>query len=109
MRIYSSIWNSDNWATRGGLVKTDWTHAPFTASYRNFNANDFTWSSRQSFSDSKSTNSQQTNAWQDQTLDARGRNRLRWVHKKFMIYDYCKDFKRFPQGLPPECKRSRFL
>ena len=32
MRIYSSLWNADDWATRGGLVKTDWTQAPFTAS-----------------------------------------------------------------------------
>ncbi|KAF2309364.1 hypothetical protein GH714_001736 [Hevea brasiliensis] len=39
MRIYSSLWNADDWATRGGLVKTDWSQAPFTASYRNFNAN----------------------------------------------------------------------
>ncbi|KAL7223546.1 hypothetical protein ACSBR1_025074 [Camellia fascicularis] len=35
MRIYSSLWNADNWATRGALVKADWTQAPFTASYRN--------------------------------------------------------------------------
>ncbi|GLT72227.1 hypothetical protein SLA2020_441820 [Shorea laevis] len=28
MRIYSSIWNADDWATRGGLVKTDWSQAP---------------------------------------------------------------------------------
>ena len=38
MRIYSSLWNAEDWATRGGLVKTDWSKAPFTASYRNFNA-----------------------------------------------------------------------
>ncbi|WRX09347.1 Glycoside hydrolase family 16 - like 5 [Theobroma cacao] len=109
MRIYSSLWNADDWATRGGLVKTDWAHAPFTASYRNFNANACIWSSSQSSCASKSTNSLQTTAWQDQTLDAPGRNRLGWVQKMFMIYNYCTDFKRFPQGLPPECKRSRFL
>ncbi|KAJ6335915.1 hypothetical protein OIU78_012506 [Salix suchowensis] len=45
MRIYSSLWNADDWATRGGLVKTDWTQAPFTASYRNFKANACIWSS----------------------------------------------------------------
>uniref|UniRef100_F6GXD7 xyloglucan:xyloglucosyl transferase n=1 Tax=Vitis vinifera TaxID=29760 RepID=F6GXD7_VITVI len=45
MRIYSSLWNADDWATRGGLVKTDWTQAPFTASYRNFNADACIWSS----------------------------------------------------------------
>ncbi|KAH9320665.1 hypothetical protein KI387_015304, partial [Taxus chinensis] len=37
MRIYSSLWNAEDWATRGGLVKTDWTKAPFLASFRNFN------------------------------------------------------------------------
>ncbi|KAF7833243.1 xyloglucan endotransglucosylase/hydrolase protein 22-like [Senna tora] len=43
MRIYLSLWNADDWATRGGLVKTDWTQAPFTASYRNFNADACIW------------------------------------------------------------------
>ncbi|XP_031251187.1 xyloglucan endotransglucosylase/hydrolase protein 22-like [Pistacia vera] len=44
MRIYSSLWNADDWSTRGGLVKTDWTQAPFTASYRNFKADACVWS-----------------------------------------------------------------
>ena len=108
MRIYSSLWNADDWATRGGLVKTDWTNAPFTAFYRNFNANACIWSASQSSCASESTNSLQAN-WQDQTLDAAGRNRIRWVQNKFMVYNYCTDLKRFLQGLPPECKRSRFL
>ncbi|WJZ98931.1 hypothetical protein VitviT2T_017420 [Vitis vinifera] len=29
IRIYSSLWSADDRATRGGLVKTDWTKAPF--------------------------------------------------------------------------------
>lgn len=97
MKIYSSLWNADDWATRGGLVKTDWSKAPFTAYYRNFN-----------FRDLKSiTNSIPNSAWQTNELDAPGRRRLRWVQKYFMIYNYCSDLKRFPQGAPPECK-SRF-
>ncbi|KAK3031195.1 hypothetical protein RJ639_035352 [Escallonia herrerae] len=32
MRVYSSLWNADDWATQGEQVKTDWTKAPFTAS-----------------------------------------------------------------------------
>ncbi|XP_010243150.1 PREDICTED: xyloglucan endotransglucosylase/hydrolase 2-like [Nelumbo nucifera] len=105
MRIYSSLWNADDWATRGGLVKTDWTKAPFTAYYRNFNANACVWSAGSSSCSSKSTNSFTDSAWQTQELDATSRRRLRWVQKYYMIYNYCTDVKRFPQGLPPECRR----
>jgi xyloglucan:xyloglucosyl transferase len=97
MRIYSSLWNADDWATRGGLVKTDWSKAPFTAYYRNFKV-------------TASTAAWRTNAgWETNELDGPGRRRLRWVQKYFMIYNYCTDLKRFPQGVPPECGHSRFL
>ncbi|KAI3775535.1 hypothetical protein L1987_50114 [Smallanthus sonchifolius] len=43
MRVYSSLWNADNWATRGGLVKIDWTSAPFVANYRRFRARACKW------------------------------------------------------------------
>ncbi|KAK9132376.1 hypothetical protein Scep_011904 [Stephania cephalantha] len=113
MRIYSSLWNAKDWATRGGLVKTDWTKAPFTAYYRNFNANACTGSSSTSSSScsssSKFGNALTENSWQTQELDAMSRRRLRWVQKNYMIYNYCSDFKRFPQGPPPECRPSRFL
>ncbi|KAM7267354.1 hypothetical protein ACFE04_009520 [Oxalis oulophora] len=110
MRLYSSLWNADDWATRGGLVKTDWSKAPFTAYYRNFNANACIWKGSGSSCDSSKAGAGgfQAGAWQTQSLDANGRNRLRWVQKKFMIYNYCTDVKRFPQGLPMECKGSRF-
>ncbi|XXG45811.1 hypothetical protein AAC387_Pa02g0794 [Persea americana] len=36
MKVYSSLWNADNWATRGGLVKIDWNSAPFTAKFQQF-------------------------------------------------------------------------
>ncbi|MED6196669.1 putative xyloglucan endotransglucosylase/hydrolase protein 23 [Stylosanthes scabra] len=103
MRIYSSLWNADDWATRGGLVKTDWTQAPFTASYRNFNANACVQSSSSSCSSSSSASS---SSWLSEELDTRGQERLRWVQKNYMIYNYCSDIKRFPQGLPPECNAS---
>ncbi|ESQ37279.1 hypothetical protein EUTSA_v10003088mg [Eutrema salsugineum] len=109
MRIYSSLWNADDWATRGGLVKTDWSKAPFTAYYRGFNAAACTVSSGSSFCDPKFKSSL-TNGESKvvaNELNAYGRRRLRWVQKYFMIYDYCSDLKRFPRGFPPECKRSR--
>ncbi|KAL7087241.1 hypothetical protein ACP275_13G055600 [Erythranthe tilingii] len=39
MKVYASLWNADDWATQGGQVKTNWTLAPFTATYQNYNAN----------------------------------------------------------------------
>lgn len=101
MRIYSTIWNADDWATRGPRgepIKTDWSKAPFTAFYRNFNVDACVASSR--FCHHKYTN---------YSLDPKARNKLQWVQKKFMIYNYCTDLKRFSQGLPPECKQSMFL
>ncbi|KAI3496180.1 hypothetical protein L1887_38534 [Cichorium endivia] len=82
MRLYSSLWNADEWATRGGLVKTDWTKAPFTASYRNFNVRNGVFVQ----------------------LDSTHDQKLKWVRENHMIYNYCTDAKRFPQGFPPECK-----
>ncbi|WJZ98854.1 hypothetical protein VitviT2T_017353 [Vitis vinifera] len=104
MRIYSSLWNADDWATRGGLVKTDWSLAPFTASYRNFNANACVWSSGSSSCSSNSPSSTSTNGgWYSQELDSTSQERMKWVQKNYMIYNYCTDTKRFPQGLPLEC------
>ncbi|XP_027920390.1 probable xyloglucan endotransglucosylase/hydrolase protein 23 [Vigna unguiculata] len=107
MRIYSSLWNADDWATRGGLVKTDWSQAPFTASYRNFKADACVPSGSSSSSSSSCTsNSGSSNAWYSQELDSSNQDRLSWVQKNYMIYNYCTDTNRFPQGLPPECQQS---
>ncbi|XP_022135083.1 xyloglucan endotransglucosylase/hydrolase protein 22-like [Momordica charantia] len=100
MRLYSSLWNADDWATRGGLVKTDWSKAPFTAAYRNFNADSCVWSAGGS---SCSSGAPSGHGWLSENLDNTQQQRLRWVQKNFMIYNYCTDAKRFPQGFPPEC------
>ncbi|XP_039141819.1 probable xyloglucan endotransglucosylase/hydrolase protein 23 [Dioscorea cayenensis subsp. rotundata] len=105
MRIYSSLWDAEDWATRGGLVKTDWNKAPFTASYRNFTADACVWSSGASScrSEKLKTRSSSNAAWLNQELDLTSQERMKWVQKNYMIYNYCTDLKRFPQGLPPEC------
>ncbi|XP_020264640.1 probable xyloglucan endotransglucosylase/hydrolase protein 23 [Asparagus officinalis] len=102
MRLYSSLWDAEDWATRGGLVKTDWTKAPFTASFKNFNANACVVASGSSSCKSSSSN----NAWMYQEMDSASMKKLRWVQKNYMIYNYCTDVKRFPQGLPPECSAN---
>ncbi|KAK4257774.1 hypothetical protein QN277_007317 [Acacia crassicarpa] len=90
MRIYGSLWDAEDWATRGGLVKTDWTQAPFTASFRDFAAQ----------TTGRGGGDQ---SWLKQSLDAAGQASIKEVQQKYMIYNYCTDTKRFPQGVPPEC------
>ncbi|KAL0410304.1 UNVERIFIED_CONTAM: putative xyloglucan endotransglucosylase/hydrolase protein 23 [Sesamum latifolium] len=99
MWIFSSLWSADDWATRGGLVKTDWSQAPFTASYTNFNALACTVSTTPNSCPKNSSSS----SWFSESLDNSGVERIKWVRKNYMIYDYCTDSKRFPQGFPPEC------
>jgi hypothetical protein len=104
MRIYSSLWDAENWATRGGLVKTDWAQAPFIAIYKNFNAQACVWtSSGSSCSSNKSPSSSSTQSWLRESLDSNGIAKIQWVQKNYMIYNYCADTKRFPQGRPIEC------
>ncbi|KAK1274831.1 putative xyloglucan endotransglucosylase/hydrolase protein 23 [Acorus gramineus] len=107
MRLYSSLWDAEDWATRGGLIKTDWTKAPFVASYRNFNADACVWSSASgstSCSSSATITAPTKRApWLSQSLDSNGEQKLKWVRQNYMIYDYCNDRGRFPQGLPSEC------
>ncbi|KAI3446653.1 hypothetical protein Pfo_003318 [Paulownia fortunei] len=102
MKLYSSIWNADQWATRGGLIKTDWTQSPFIASYRNFNANACTMNGGSPASCSSAADPN-NRPWMSQRLDPVSEEKLKWVQKNYMIYNYCTDTKRFPQGFPPEC------
>lgn len=99
MRLFSSIYNADQWATRGGLIKTDWSMAPFTASYRHFNARAAClWSSRL-----RSPSCPVPSPWLRGRLDPKGAEKMRGIQRRFRIYDYCADSKRFPGGRPPEC------
>nr|XP_027071568.1 xyloglucan endotransglucosylase/hydrolase protein 22-like [Coffea arabica] len=103
MRIYSSLWNADEWATQHGLVKTDWSLAPFTASYRNFSAEACIWSPRTRKSSCESTDSAKSNSWLTEELDPRAREKMKQLQQKYMVYNYCEDPWRFPQGPGPEC------
>ncbi|KAK3221444.1 hypothetical protein Dsin_008469 [Dipteronia sinensis] len=99
MRIHSSLWNADDWATRGGIIKTDWTQAPLTTSYRNFKADACVLSNGASSCSSNCN-------WFSQQLDSTSQDRLKWAQNNYMIYNYCTDSNRFPQGLPPECNNA---
>ncbi|CAK9325755.1 unnamed protein product [Citrullus colocynthis] len=99
MRLYSSLWDADNWATRGGLVKTDWSQAPFKAYYRNFSEDGCFWNNGYSFC----TPNSNSWLWENFDYDYAKKGQMKWVQDNYMIYNYCQDSKRFPQGFPLEC------
>uniref|UniRef100_A0A453BCY3 xyloglucan:xyloglucosyl transferase n=1 Tax=Aegilops tauschii subsp. strangulata TaxID=200361 RepID=A0A453BCY3_AEGTS len=103
MYVFSSIWNADDWATRGGLEKTDWTKGPFVSSYSDFTADACAWATGPA---PPACAAATGNSWWDQppawALDDGQRRDSGWVARNLVIYDYCDDRKRFP-AVPEEC------
>lgn len=101
MYMFSSIWNADDWATRGGLEKTDWKKAPFVSSYKDFNADGCQWEDPYPKCVSTTTENwwDQYEAW---NLADNQEEDFSWVGRNLVIYDYCKDNERYPT-LPEEC------
>ena len=99
MGVYSTLWEADDWATRGGLEKIDWSKAPFLAYYMDF---DIEGCPVPGPADCASNT---RNWWEGtayQALNAMEARRYRWVRMNHMIYDYCTDKSRYPVT-PPEC------
>ncbi|KAM4123664.1 hypothetical protein ACB094_01G174400 [Castanea mollissima] len=110
MRVYSSLWNADNWATRGGLEKINWTCSPFVAKFSQFRPRACLWQGLASISQCAS-NTTAANWYTSpgyKQLSYAKFGQLNWVRDNFMIYDYCKDTKRFNGQLPPECFKQQF-
>nr|XP_029121654.1 LOW QUALITY PROTEIN: probable xyloglucan endotransglucosylase/hydrolase protein 26 [Elaeis guineensis] len=108
MRGYSSLWNADDWATRGGLIKIDWKNAPFIARYHQLSLRTCTWTGPARQHQPTCSNYPHANWWASPLygkLNDVQKVQLNWVRENFMIYDYCKDTKRFNGQFQPECKR----
>ncbi|XP_012437178.1 probable xyloglucan endotransglucosylase/hydrolase protein 6 [Gossypium raimondii] len=99
MGVYSTLWEADDWATRGGLEKIDWSKAPFLAYYKDFDIEGC------AVPGPTSCASNPRNWWEGtayHALNAKEARRYRWVRLNHMIYDYCTDKSRYP--VPPrEC------
>ncbi|KAJ7536462.1 hypothetical protein O6H91_12G070600 [Diphasiastrum complanatum] len=104
MNVFSSIWNGDSWATRGGLEKINWNYAPFVASYQNFQA-DACVSSQSDPNQSCTASSKWGQSTTFQSLSSDQASRLKAVRQNYMVYDYCKDTQRYPTA-PPECSHE---
>ncbi|KAL8167565.1 hypothetical protein V2J09_009064 [Rumex salicifolius] len=113
MGVYSSIWNADDWATQGGRVKTDWTHAPFLATYKGFDIDACQCGSpADDFKRCTTTTGAQKRYWWDEPtvseLNLHQSHQLMWVRANHLVYDYCTDTDRFP-ATPQECVHHRHL
>ncbi|XP_042495267.1 probable xyloglucan endotransglucosylase/hydrolase protein 8 [Macadamia integrifolia] len=104
MYIFSSIWNADEWATRGGLEKTDWKKAPFVSTYKDFSVDACQWEDPYPACVSTTTQKwwDQYDAWH---LSDSQKEDYAWVLRNLVIYDYCKDAERYTT-LPSECGLS---
>ncbi|KAF8012301.1 hypothetical protein BT93_I0441 [Corymbia citriodora subsp. variegata] len=100
MGVYSTLWEADDWATRGGLEKINWSKAPFYAYYKDFDIEGCPNPGPASCA------SNPRNWWEGtsyQELSAVEARRYRWVRMNHMIYDYCSDRSRY-RMIPPECE-----
>ncbi|KAL5972861.1 Xyloglucan endotransglucosylase protein 6 [Asimina triloba] len=110
MGVYSSIWNADDWATQGGRIKTDWSHAPFIASYKGFDIDACEASTLFPPEENmrRCSSIEGRKYWWDEPmmseLSFHQSHQLKWVHRKHVVYDYCADSARFAAA-PPECER----
>ncbi|XP_061362079.1 xyloglucan endotransglucosylase protein 1-like [Gastrolobium bilobum] len=101
MRVYTTLWNGDSWATRWGEVKIDLSNAPFIAGFKNFNAN--------ACIAKPGADCTSFNGGKSRGLDYESMNKMQTVHSKWVIYDYCSDLRRYAHGLPYECRKDNLL
>ncbi|KAL7206294.1 hypothetical protein ACSBR2_019076 [Camellia fascicularis] len=66
VRLLISLWDGDNWATRGGRDKIDWSKGPFIASFKNYKIDACVWNGdAESCREDNST----TNWWQNERFN----------------------------------------
>ncbi|KAL8546507.1 hypothetical protein ACS0TY_006302 [Phlomoides rotata] len=99
MGVYSTLWEADDWATRGGLEKINWSKAPFYAYYKDFDIEGCQMPGPASCASSP-RNWWEGAAYAQLTTDQA--RKYHWVRATHMIYDYCTDRSRTPTT-PPEC------
>jgi xyloglucan:xyloglucosyl transferase len=99
MYAYSSIWAAEDWATQGGLVKTDWSKAPFVANYHGIDLDVCECYGGGCVAGCAASFSRRDCRLADTQL-----GQMQGVQAKYRIYDYCADPKQWTHGqVPLEC------
>ncbi|XP_078175890.1 xyloglucan endotransglucosylase protein 6-like [Carex rostrata] len=112
MMVYSSLWNADDWATEGGRVKTDWSHAPFVTTFREvridgceWGGDNVDWESEVKRCSESQWGKEGRYWWKEkemEMLNVHQSDQLLWARSTHLVYDYCNDPARFPVQ-PAEC------
>ncbi|RDX66064.1 putative xyloglucan endotransglucosylase/hydrolase protein 16, partial [Mucuna pruriens] len=102
MRLYTTLWNGDSWATRWGAVKLDLSNAPFVAGFKNFNA-------KACIAKPGGASCKDFNSGKSNVLSEESKNKMQEVQSKWVVYDYCRDLRRYAHGLPYECRKDNLL
>ncbi|GJN36618.1 hypothetical protein PR202_gb25495 [Eleusine coracana subsp. coracana] len=97
MSLHATLWDGSYWATEKGKIPIDWSHAPFTVSYRNYYANACIGGGKCPAGSAR---------WMHRQLSKADWGTISWAKQNYMRYNYCDDGWRFPQGLPGECSRN---
>ncbi|XP_043695871.1 xyloglucan endotransglucosylase/hydrolase protein 9-like [Telopea speciosissima] len=104
MGIYGSLWNADDWATQGGMVKTNWSYSPFVSTFQSFKVDACEFSPENGTVIGKCSKVSQYR-WDKSAMNGLSKHKeeqLRRVRENHLVYDYCEDTVRFPEP-PKEC------
>jgi xyloglucan:xyloglucosyl transferase len=107
MSLKASLWNGDDWATRGGLDKVDWTRGPFIATFGEYKIDACVWEGKPRYCRMES-NSYWWNQPRFSTISWAQRRLFKWARKYHMVYDYCQDYQRFQGRVPRECSLPKY-
>ncbi|KAG6384425.1 hypothetical protein SASPL_155759 [Salvia splendens] len=105
MRAYSSIWNADSWATRGGLDRINWSKAPFVAKLRKFRARACKF---QGITSVANCTAAAAAACTTSELGLDDQNQMELIRNKSLVYDYCQDYEKYMGLLPGECFQRQY-
>ncbi|XP_042054167.1 probable xyloglucan endotransglucosylase/hydrolase protein 32 [Salvia splendens] len=98
MWVYGSIWDASSWATEDGKYKADYHYQPFVGKFTNFKA-----SGCSAYSPPR-CRPVSGSPYQSGRLTGQQGRAMQWVQSHYLVYDYCKDYKR-DHSHTPECFR----
>ncbi|OVA06946.1 Glycoside hydrolase [Macleaya cordata] len=96
MWVYGSIWDASPWATEDGKYKADYHYQPFYGRYTNFKLSGCSENSP------ASCRPVSASPYPSGGLSSQQNSAMQWAQKNYLVYDYCKDYKR-DHSQTPEC------